>query len=436
MPRQGDAERVGAPGEIGRQVHGPGSGHAWIVFATLAFAYFMTFFFRVSIGVMVPDLMRDFGVSAGQVSLLVSAYFVTCAIGNLFVGGLCDRYGPRFTSSAFLMLATGGALCFSLSGNYTSALISRAILGFGVAGVYIPTLKALAELFASTRFATLTGLLISIGNLGGIFGTSILSLLVLHLGWRASIGLAGALTFASGVLCWLLVKGRPRDKRGRGYSSGRPVGRPSRGSWLRSLVCIMTNRDIVFVSIIGLIRWGATMAFQTTWGGLYLIGPCGLSKVQAGNILAMVSVGYIAGAPLAGYLSDQVFHARKSVLLATQAVYAAAWLPLALCPHGLAQSVLYGCVFLIGVGGGAGVAISFSLAKEAVEAGAVSVATAVMNVLQMVGAALFQPVISLLVDTAGGGAMTPAAFGAAFRFCLVTVVLSSVLLRWVRETMP
>ncbi|MDA0261014.1 MAG: MFS transporter, partial [Proteobacteria bacterium] len=65
------------------------------IFAALAFAYFLSEFFRISHAVIGPDLMAELGFSVSGLSLLTSVFFFAFAAQQLPNGLLFDRFGPR-----------------------------------------------------------------------------------------------------------------------------------------------------------------------------------------------------------------------------------------------------------------------------------------------------------------------------------------------------
>src|SRR5512143_3756963 len=82
------------------------------------------------------------------------------------------------------------------------------------------------------------------------------------------------------------------------------------------------------IGLLGLFRFGTFIGLQGLWLGPYLIQIKGYSAVQTGNMLILVAVGSIIGGPIAGRLSDQVFHSRKWVAVAGLSFYCVSLFPL------------------------------------------------------------------------------------------------------------
>ncbi|MEM4204817.1 MAG: MFS transporter, partial [Candidatus Methanomethylicaceae archaeon] len=159
---------------------------AIIVFASLSSLYFFSIVHRVGVAVIAFDIMREFSTDASLLGLMSSMYFFPYALAQIPVGLLLDRIGIRRTVTILATISCIGSLIFSLSPSLLLLTLGRALVGFGVGGFYVSSLKAIAVWFESRRFATLAGLLTSIGNLGAIFASYPLAVMSLSFGWRHS----------------------------------------------------------------------------------------------------------------------------------------------------------------------------------------------------------------------------------------------------------
>src|SRR5580704_19408229 len=104
------------------------------VFLPFAFAYFLSYIFRGVNAVIFPYLERDIGITAGDLGLLTSAFFLFFAGCQPVLGVALDRYGPRKVQVALLALAALGSALFGLSTSLGELLVARALIGLGFAG--------------------------------------------------------------------------------------------------------------------------------------------------------------------------------------------------------------------------------------------------------------------------------------------------------------
>src|SRR5258708_12920744 len=82
------------------------------VFLPFAFAYFLSYIFRGVNAVIFPYLERDIGITAGDLGLLTSAFFLFFAGCQPVLGVALDRYGPRRVQAVLLGMPALGPAFF------------------------------------------------------------------------------------------------------------------------------------------------------------------------------------------------------------------------------------------------------------------------------------------------------------------------------------
>jgi MFS family permease len=175
------------------------------VFLPFVFGYYIAYLFRTINAVMAAPLATELGLGADDLGLLTSVYFLTFAAAQIPIGILLDRYGPRRVQSVLLMIAAVGSALFAVSDHFWILLISRALIGLGVASAMTAGLKALVLWFPGDRVPLLNGLMVMLGALGAVTATLPADLLLDWIGWRELFGLFAVLTAASAVLIYLIV---------------------------------------------------------------------------------------------------------------------------------------------------------------------------------------------------------------------------------------
>src|ERR1700730_4779741 len=85
-----------------------------IVFVLLPFGagYFLSHLFRTINALISAQLTAELGLSAAELGLLTSVYFLTFAAAQLPIGVALDYYGPRLVQTGLLLLAAAGAALF------------------------------------------------------------------------------------------------------------------------------------------------------------------------------------------------------------------------------------------------------------------------------------------------------------------------------------
>ena len=154
--------------ELGKTLVEKVGRYRWAVFGILALVYFFVYFHRVSPAIMAKSLMNEFTIGAGALGALGAAYFYPYAIAQLPSGILSDTWGARKTAGIFVLVAAVGALVSGLATNFNMVVIGRVLIGFGVGFVYIPIMRILADWYRVHEFASLTGVLLAVGNIGAL----------------------------------------------------------------------------------------------------------------------------------------------------------------------------------------------------------------------------------------------------------------------------
>jgi MFS family permease len=154
---------------------------------------------------MASSLATELGLSASDLGLLTSVYFLTFAAAQIPIGILLDRYGPRRIQSVLMVVASLGSALFAVSEDFSMLLLSRALIGLGVASALTAGMQALVLWFPRDRVPFLNGLMVMLGALGAVTATWPAELLLASIGWRELFGLLAALTAVCAILVHLVV---------------------------------------------------------------------------------------------------------------------------------------------------------------------------------------------------------------------------------------
>ena len=120
-------------------------------------------------------------------------------------GALLDRYGPRTIQSALLLLASAGALVFSLADSLLGLVVGRTLLSLGVAVALMAGFKAIVLWFPPDRLALANGWLVMLGALGAVTATAPAEFVVLAIGWRGLFAVLAGLSALAALLVLLAV---------------------------------------------------------------------------------------------------------------------------------------------------------------------------------------------------------------------------------------
>ena len=374
--------------------------YRWFIFTILACGYMLVYFHRLCPAVLAVDLMHDLKAGGGLTGLLAAAYFYPYAVMQLPAGLLSDSWGPRNTITCFFIVAFVGSLILGIAPTATWAIIGRSIVGMGVAMLFVPTLKILAEWFRPREFGRMTGLLMGVGGLGSLTAASPLVWLNTLVGWRNAFLLVGGFTLLLAILVRLWVYDRPAQKMGAAAVKS-PAATGESVSLLQGVRTVLLCRHFWPLAIWFFFDFAVFFSFGGLWGGPFLIQVYGMDKVAAGRVLSMLAVGLVGGAPLMTWLADRVFRRNKPVLvlcgvvmlfLNALLIWRTATLPL----WGLYVIFTLYAACANGIG-----AVAFTMNKELFPVSISGTASGLVNLFPFAAAAIFQPAIGLVLESFG-----------------------------------
>jgi sugar phosphate permease len=415
----------------------PTTAYRWVIFTLLAFGYVLVYFHRLCPAVLALDLMRDLKAGGSLIGLLGAAYFYPYALMQLPAGLLSDSWGPRNTITCFFIVAFIGSIILGLAPSALWAIVGRTIVGLGVAMLFVPTMKIVAEWFHQREFAVMAGLLLAVGGIGSLTAATPLVWLSTAFGWRHSFLLVGGFTLVLAILVRLFVYDRPAD---RGWPPpNHPGGKEAEAVGLmQGMRMVLTCPHFWPLAIWFFFDFAVFFSFAGLWGGPFLMHVYGMSKAEAGRILTMLAMGLVVGAPLLSWLSDKVFGRRKPVVLLCGIIMLILSAVLVLFTDRIPLGGLYALYFLFTVCGNAIGAVVFTMNKELFPVRIAGTATGLVNLFPFAGAAIFQPLIGFILESYGktGDTFSLAGYKAAFITFFFSILIAVSAALFARETAP
>jgi MFS family permease len=309
------------------------------------------------------------------------------------MGPMLDQIGPRLVVTFFALIGGLGAFLFALGESFIIAFLGRALIGVGMASVMMGALKVLTLRFPLDKFATLMGIILTIGALGNILATSPLAYLTSTIGWRMTFVLAGTVTSILAFLVfWILGAERGSDQP----SSTSSLLEPKIGV-SQSLRIVLGSLVFWQIGVLCFFRYGTLIGLQGLWLGPYLMDIKGYSSILTGNILILLAIGTTLGYVISGMISDRIFRSRKSVALWGTSFYTLALLPLVGIVE-IRNSSWYAFIFFfMGFFSSFGMVV-FPHIKELFPLTISGTVTAWVNFFSMAGAAIFMPALGRVIQ--------------------------------------
>jgi sugar phosphate permease len=396
--------------------------YRWYIVGVLAAQYLFVYFHRVSPAIVATDLMHSFQVSSAALGVLASAYFYPYALMQIPAGILADRWGARKTVTLFSSLAGIGAVCFALSPSFGFAVLSRALVGFGLSAIFVPSMTLFCNWFGEKEYALVSGIFLAIGGIGWLSAATPLALLVQDLGWVSTFILIGSITLVLSVLTWFIVADRPENIGLPSITGEAREKRPTGSVW-PGIGRVLRERAFWPLAVWNLLTGVTIFGFCGLWAGPYLNDVYGLSRPGTANVLTMIAVALIVGGPLLTYMSEKVLASRKKVLFGCSVIHLGCWLLFLLSPAALPLAALYAVFFFMGLTAGAAIPVVITATKELFPLDMAGTSVGMVNIFPFVGGVVSQPLIGLLLDaTRHAGAQPVKAYQTVFLLCFIMSV--------------
>jgi nitrate/nitrite transporter NarK len=391
----------------------------WAIFGVWSFAFLLSYFFRSANAVLAPELRASFELDAASLGLMTSAFFAAVALAQLPLGMTLDRWGPRRVVPVTMLAGVAGALVFGAATDLAALTAGRALLGLGFAGVLMGALHAFGRWFPERRFATVSGLFLALGTVGGLLAGTPLAWIAEAFGWRpvflvgAAViaAAAGTIAFASRDAPALL--GSPAARAPITPPAPAPVG---------SLATVLRDPRFWRIALLDLFCVGTFLAVQALWAGAYLADVHGLPPVAVGDLVLVMALGVAAGNLASGAPADH--SGRRRVVLAFGSGFVACHLALAFAGPGTPVAALTALFLAFGVLASFGVVL-FADVRAVFPTHLAARALTAVNLAGIGGAMLVQWGMGVIIELGrdAGGGYGIEAYRPAF---LVTAVLGVV----------
>lgn len=294
-------------------MHGPKAGapatasaplHTLILLvAAMCVIHVVSQFLRNSVGVIAPDLARDFALGGAGVGFLASAFFLGFAGAQIPLGVAIDRWGPRLAMSVSMGLAIAGVVLFALAPTAEVLVLSRILMGFGCASFFMGPLTIYSRWFPPERFSTLVGIQLGFSGLGVIGATAPLAYATTAMGWRSSFLVVAAFAALVGLFVYAVARDDPPGVV-------RPKSTETIGETIAGLKEVVRLRSYLFVFAMQFAGYSSFLTVFGLWAGPYLAHVYGYDLDRRGNVLFLLAAVHLIASAAWGP-ADRLFKSYK-----------------------------------------------------------------------------------------------------------------------------
>jgi MFS family permease len=251
-------------------------------------------------------------------------------------------------------------------------------------------------------------------------------------GWRHAMMIMGCIGLVIAVMIFVVTKDIPN--RMTKVTSAPVQDEPL----LNSLLALLRNKQLWLIAVYGGLMYMATPVFCGLWGVPFLMFKMQIAKATAANYISLVFVGWAIASPLWGIYSNRIGRRKPPLYFGSVgALFCSLMFIYAPIHSGWIMEVF---LFLFGIFS-AGFLPAFAVAKESCSKKYVATGLGFMNMMNMIGIALAQPIIGFILDRLWQGEMVDKvrvypidAYHIALALLPMGMLIALLILPKVRET--
>lgn len=264
-----------------------------IVICPFALGYFLSYLFRSTNAIIAPQLISEIGLDASDLGLLTAMYFLTFSLFQLPLGILLDRYGPRLVQTFLLFFAALGAFLFAQADTIEGLAASRGLIGLGVAGCLMASIKASTLWFDQKYWPVINGTFLAAGGLGAVAATAPLEIALTYTDWRTIFLVLAIITIFIALLIFLVV---PEKKQSNSF--------PTLKTQILELGIIYRNNEFWRCAPLISASLGTNMAIQGLWAGPWLRDIAEFDRDVVANYLLLLAIALSVGSLATGIVAS------------------------------------------------------------------------------------------------------------------------------------
>lgn len=161
------------------------SSKAWKTLAILSLIATMVMYAETMLVPAIPDLIKDFNISYGTSSWILTTYLVTAAIMTPITGRLSDIYGKKKTLLVIMTIYAVGVSIGGFVTNIYEMLAVRVIQGIGMS-MFPIAFGIVREQFPISKLAIGQGIISSMFAAGAVIGLVAGGHLIQNYGWPST----------------------------------------------------------------------------------------------------------------------------------------------------------------------------------------------------------------------------------------------------------
>lgn len=275
-------------------------------------AFFVCFFAWFACAPLMPVIKGEFGLTKDQIANINIAAVAITILVRLIIGPLCDKYGPRKTYTALLLLGSIPVFGVAAANSYESFLFFRLLIG-AIGASFVITQYHTSIMFAPNVVGTANAAAAGWGNAGGGATQALMPLLLSALimlgvgdafGWRVALLVPGILMIVVGALYWKFTQDCPQGNFSEVRAAGVSVGSDKKGGW--GVFKQAASNYRVWILFVSYAACFGIEIFIHNIIALYYVDQFGFGLKEAGLAAGIFGLLALFARAFGGMLSDKI----------------------------------------------------------------------------------------------------------------------------------
>jgi len=157
--------------------------YRWIILGILSCIATMAMYAETMLLPAIPNLIKDFDISYGMSSWVLTSYLISGAVMTPIAGSLSDIYGKKKVLLVILMIYVIGIAIAGFSTNMLMLIIARTIQGIGIS-MFPIAFSIIRDQFPREKISIGQGVITSMFAAGSVIGLSVGGIIIQDYGWR------------------------------------------------------------------------------------------------------------------------------------------------------------------------------------------------------------------------------------------------------------
>lgn len=330
-------------------------GHQrWLIILPACFImYTISFFDRANIGMALPHIAKDLGLTPVEAGWIGGAFAWGYAITQIGAGYLALRFHSRLLIGACLLLFGGAAILTGVAHTFHELLAIRFFLGLAEGPIYATTSMFLAKWFMKTERGRAFGIWNLAVPAGGFLAGPISGAILAHYDWRIMMIVEGLPAWIFCIVWFFTIPRNLESAKWLSAADREVIQRslqaeqaayqaPATDPWWTIL-----SERAVWLLTLGFGLNGVLLYGTTLWLPTVMKSYGGLSEVMIGVysgapfVMSMFGIYYITSRS-DKHGQERRMHAAVPTILTGLSMIAAAFVPVSFYPIQIALFMLAG----------------------------------------------------------------------------------------------